>query len=866
MDDLIADFLVETNENLGALDEAILKLEQDPGDAQTVSLIFRLMHTIKGTCGFLGLQRLEAVAHAAENVLGKCRDGVLVPTTESITTVLEAIDRIRLILTGLEISQSEPAGDDGQLIAALDAIVAGDPPPATEAELEAMFNAPAEEPVEAVEAAPVAEVTAPVAVEAAPKAAAAAADGDQGGSSVAGQTIRVGVEVLENLMTLVSELVLSRNQLLQLSRSQEDSPFTVPLQRLSHITSDLQEGVMKARMQPIGHAWNKVPRLVRDLARDLSKKIDLVMLGAETELDRQVLELIKDPLTHMVRNSADHGIEDPMTRRAAGKPETGRLTLNAYHEGGHIIIEIADDGRGLPMSKIRAKAISNGICSEAELAQMTDNQIRNLIFHAGFSTAEKVTAVSGRGVGMDVVRTNIERIGGTIDVQSVEGHGSTFSIKIPITLAIVSALIVAAGGERFAIPQISVVELVRAGVDAPIERINRIPVLRLRNRLLPLVRMSKLLGLPDPGEASRESDYIVVTQVGSNTFGIIVDRVFDTEDIVVKPLAPILRHLSVFSGNTILGDGSVIMILDPNGIARAAEVDVGRGSSNAANDTDLGVMNTTSAEKVALLLFRAGSDEPKAVPLTLVSRIEDMPRESIERTSSGEEVLQYRGHLLPLVRMGMDTTSPRQPILVFTDGDRSMGLLVDEIIDIVEDVMNVELGKAQNGTLGSAVVNGKATDVIDTAFWLSQASTDWFTSPVEKAVSKRLLIVEDSAFFRQMLVPVLSAAGYEATAVINPVEALRLRDSGAMFDTIVTDIEMPEMNGFEFAQEVRREGVWKDLPIIALSSLANPEHLARGVHAGFTQHIQKMDRDALMDAIARSFLPADEAIYEGVAA
>ncbi len=866
MDDLIADFLVETNENLGALDEAILKLEQDPADAQTVSLIFRLMHTIKGTCGFLGLQRLEAVAHAAENVLGKCRDGVLVPTPESITTILAAIDRIRLILSGLETTQSEPSGDDGQLIAALDAIIAGDPPPATEAELEEIFNAPAEPAPN-----PALETPAPAPVEAeivAHKATAVAAapEADQHASSVAGQTIRVGVEVLENLMTLVSELVLSRNQLLQLSRSVEDSPFNVPLQRLSHITSDLQEGVMKARMQPIGHAWNKVPRLVRDLARDLNKKIELVMLGAETELDRQVLELIKDPLTHMVRNSADHGIEDPMTRRAAGKPETGRLTLNAYHEGGHIIIEIADDGRGLPMDKIRAKAISSGVCTEAELAQMPDSQIRNLVFHAGFSTAEKVTAVSGRGVGMDVVRTNIERIGGTIDVQSTEGQGSTFSIKIPITLAIVSALVVAAGGERFAIPQISVVELVRAGVDAPIERISRTPVLRLRNRLLPLVRLSELLGLGESDNTGRESDYVVVTQVGANTFGIIVDRVFDTEDIVVKPLAPILRHLSVFSGNTILGDGSVIMILDPNGIARAADVSLGRESATAGKDIEQSGVHATTGEKVALLLFRAGGAEPKAVPLTLVSRIEDMPRESIEHTSAGDEVLQYRDHLLPLVRMGVDTSSPRQPILVFTDGDCAMGLLVDEIIDIVEDVIKIELGKGQDGTLGSAVINGKATDVIDTAYWLSRASDNWFTKQAQKVDKRRLLVVEDSAFFSQMLVPVLSSAGYEVTAVLNPAEALRLREAGSMFDAIVTDIEMPGMDGFTFAKEIRRDGIWMDLPVIALSSLAEPEHLERGRQAGFTEHVQKMDREGLMQAIAFRLSPAGALVHEGATA
>ena len=325
------------------------------------------------------------------------------------------------------------------------------------------------------------------------------------------QTIRVNVDVLEDLMTLVSELVLTRNQLLQLARTQENSGFTVPLQRLSHITSDLQEGVMKTRMQPIGNAWNKLPRLVRDLARETGKKIELTMLGADTELDRQVLELIKDPLTHMVRNSADHGLEDPAERRAAGKPETGRITLNAFHEGGHIIIEIADDGGGLPVDRIRAKALANGLATEAELDRHERQQVQRFIFRAGFSTAAKVTAVSGRGVGMDVVKTNIEKIGGTIDLKSTPGQGTTFTIKIPLTLAIVSALIVEAGGERFAIPQISVVELVRARrrkaeaqrLGIVIERINDTPVLRLRDRLLPLVSLTGLLALDAPSQDRR---------------------------------------------------------------------------------------------------------------------------------------------------------------------------------------------------------------------------------------------------------------------------------------------------------------------------------------------------------------------------
>jgi two-component system chemotaxis sensor kinase CheA len=676
-------------------------------------------------------------------------------------------------------------------------------------------------------------------------------------------------------MTLVSELVLTRNQLLQLARHAENSAFAVPLQRLSQITSDLQEGVMKTRMQPIGNAWNKLPRLVRDLARDLGKKIELTMLGAETELDRQVLELIKDPLTHMVRNSGDHGLETPAERRAAGKSETGRITLNAFHEGGHIIIEISDDGRGLPVDKIRAKALQKGLATEAELAGMSEAQILRFIFRPGFSTAAAVTSVSGRGVGMDVVKTNIEKIGGAIELSSRLGQGSTFTIKIPLTLAIASALIVQSGGERFAIPQLSVVELVRASAggsnsqaeegQSRIELINDTPVLRLRDRLLPLVNLRDMLQLAAPeGELPPAGDdgarYIVVTQVGTSTCGIIVDAVFDTEEIVVKPVAPILRHVTMFSGNTILGDGSVIMILDPNGIARATGIAGGEARGGEVPAGKRMAEGLHSSDRTALLIFRAGGPEPKAVPLGLVARLEHIDRDRIE-TSAGQPVTQYRGRLMPLVPLAgtIDMTRQSHPVLVFSDvdramgRDRTMGLVVDEILDVAEDSLRVELAGDRPGLLGTAVIDGKATDVIDTVYWLRQAFQDWFgghgAGPARSRGASRLLVVEDSDFFRNLLVPALSAAGYEVTAAADAAQALRLREAGVTFDAIVSDIEMPDMNGMEFIRRVRAEGNWADLPVIALSGRTDPETIAAGRDAGFTDYVEKFERDALLASL-----------------
>jgi len=681
-------------------------------------------------------------------------------------------------------------------------------------------------------------------------------------SSVANQTIRVNVDLLENLMTLVSELVLTRNSLNQMVRGRDDSEFVVPLQRLSHITSDLEEGVMKTRMQPIGNAWAKLPRIVRDLAIEANKKIDLQMVGAETELDRQVLELIKDPLTHMVRNSADHGLEGPADRSEAGKPETGVILLQAFHEGGHIVIEIGDDGRGLNVDRIRNKCLENGLATEAELDAMPDQQIYQYIFNPGFSTAEKVTSVSGRGVGMDVVRTNIEKIGGTIELTSEPGKGSTFTIKIPLTLAIVSALIVECAEERFAIPQISVLELVRASSHSEnaIEMINDAPVLRLRNRLLPLVKLQNLLKLGEISETNIDEEmFIVVSQVGNYTFGIIVDRVFDTEEIVVKPVAPILRDISLFSGNTILGDGSVIMILDPNGIASATgEISM----ANAATEAVALQEGSHSSDRQAMLVFKAGGDDLKAVPLALVARLEEIDMATVER-SNDRRVVQYRGQLMPLVSYDEThewKTEGLQPILVFTDRDRSMGLVVDEIIDIVEDIVKIELQSTDAGLVGSAVINGKATDIIDAGHFLTQGFSDWFgnaggdAGTTSNGTHRRVLLVDDSPFFRNLMTPLLSVAGYEVTAVDSAQQALQMRDAGNDFDVIVSDIEMPEMSGFDFARSIKDEGRWQDVPMVALSSRATERDFEMGREVGFSDYVAKYDRDALLQTLAQTFV------------
>jgi len=651
--------------------------------------------------------------------------------------------------------------------------------------------------------------------------------------------------------------------------------------------------VMKTRMQPIGNAWAKLPRIVRDLSVESGKQIDLIMLGAETESDRQVLELIKDSLTHMVRNSADHGLEMPADRAAVGKPEKGSITLNAFHEGGHIIIEIRDDGKGLSMERIRNKVIENDVATESELEDMSDQQIQQFIFAAGFSTAEKVTSISGRGVGMDVVRTNIEKIGGTVELISIEGKGTTFTIKIPLTLAIVSALIVECAGERFAIPQISVLELVRASAHSEhtIELINEPPVLRLRNRLLPLVILRNLLELNGddvfelPGaDVETETDavpleddlsvaevddeeavqidmpsgdevFIVVTQVGANTFGIIVDRVFDTEEIVVEPVAPILRDIPVYSGNTILGDGSVIMILDPNGIVSS----VGKMDRDADDERQDQGTTGHSDERTSMLVFRAGTEELKAVPLALIARLEEVEMADVE-SSHNQRMVQYRGQLMPLIPFDQGhqwKSEGRQPILVFTDNDRSMGLVVDEIVDIVEDHLKIELTADLPGLIGSAVVDGKATDIIDAGYFLTQAFSDWFGAADEDGAQgtesvRRVLLIDDSPFFRNLLSPLLSVAGWQVTTVESASDALNMRDKGLLFDAIISDIEMPNMTGFELAKEIRGDARWQNAPMVALSGHASQEDFQKGRDAGFNDYVAKFDREALVSSLAQT--------------
>ncbi|MFN3347584.1 chemotaxis protein CheW [Pseudorhodoplanes sp.] len=853
MDELLRDFLTETHESLDTVDSELVRFEQEPNNAEILANIFRLVHTIKGTCGFLNLPRLAALAHAAENLMSQFRAGLAV-TPDAVSLVLETLDRIKAVLDALEAHQAEPAGTDDDLIARLDAMAQSATGPAPSSETGTLVYQVLERPLKPGEATldelerAFRETPGPAAAKVSPGTVQTP---DRHDPKVANQSIRVNVDTLEHLMNMVSELVLTRNQLMELARRQAETTFKQPLQRLSHVTAELQESVMKTRMQPIGNAWQKLPRLMRDLSAELGKDIEIEMQGAETELDRQILDMLRDPLTHMLRNSADHGIETAEERRACGKPARATIRLCARHEGGHIIIEVSDDGRGLDIRKIRDRVLASGLVSEADLDKMPDVQVQRFIFLPGMSTAETVTAISGRGVGMDVVQSNIDKIGGTIDVKSVPGQGTVFTIRIPLTLAIVSALIVEAAGDRFAIPQVAVMELVRVRAQAEhrIERIKDAPVLRLRNKLLPLTFLRKILKIGEPDQYETEQGFVVIMQVGPETFGMVVDRVFHTEEIVVKPLASKLRHIQIFSGNTILGDGAVIMILDPNGIAASfGSLRGGRVALESAADT---VKQAAESNKTALLIFRAGSNAPRAVPLSLVTRLEEIDVARIEMTGE-RHVVQYRGRLMPVIFPGACVRlkeSGSQPLLVFSEGSHAMALAVDQIVDIVEGEFEIEVSDDRPGILGSAIVKGEATDIVDVGHYLPIAHADWLGGGRRHPTRQHVLLVDDSAFFRNMLSPVLRAAGFAVTAASSGHEAIGLIRSGRAFDLVVTDLEMPGMDGIALARALRAESTTAHVPMIALSSMATPETIARVRRAGFHDFVAKFDRQGLIAAI-----------------
>ncbi|HJT99677.1 MAG TPA: chemotaxis protein CheA [Actinomycetes bacterium] len=737
LDEIIAEFLVESHENLDQLDSDLVALEQDPTSRQLLGAIFRTIHTIKGTTGFLEFGRLEALTHAGEGLLSRLRDGELRLTAEITGALLTMVDAIRELLSQIEATGHEDAADHSELIATLTRLQ------------QAGAGAPAEQERPPPAAPPVGEVIVEhgAATGDDVRLAMTAQDvGDprpigeilvtQGSTtpgevslalevqaerrSVADGSIRVDVDRLDSLMRLMGELVLTRNHSVAHAAATGDATLVRGAARLNLITTELQEVVLRMRMQPIDIVWNKLPRLVRDLGAACGKSVRLEMEGRETELDKTILEAVKDPLIHLVRNAVDHGIEPSQARLAAGKGEQGLLLLRAFHEDGQVNLQVRDDGAGIDPAVVAAKALERGLVSAEELARMNERETLNLIFLPGFSTAATVTSVSGRGVGMDVVKSNLERIGGAIDVASVIGAGTTFHVRIPLTLAIIPALTVLCAGDRYAIPTINLAQLIRlegGQGQAGIERISGTPVYRLRGKLLPLVHLDRELGVAAPDHEERDTVLIVVLQAEDRRFGLVVDGVLDTQEIVVKPLGSQLEHVPVYAGATILGDGSVALILDVLALAQRAQLaGTGREQARPAPQHAGGDRSPTGA---ALLVASVDRDRQVAIPLERVIRLEEIPAGSVEHLGS-RELVQYGEEILPLVRLagGPGAAAPADGdtltvVVCSTGGGRAVGLVVEAIVDIVEGGWTGRGAPGAAGLPGTAVVQQRITELLD---------------------------------------------------------------------------------------------------------------------------------------------------------
>ncbi|MGI4850894.1 MAG: chemotaxis protein CheW [Janthinobacterium lividum] len=839
MDELLGEFLIESMENISALDDDIITLETHPDNPTLLGKIFRTMHTIKGTCGFLSLPKLEALAHAGENILCKLRENKLSVTPEVVTLILICVDRIKEILKFIEKNQREPDEDNTNLIKKLDNFYHSnfeDLNCSIDLNSQDNDNLGQEDFVE--------------------KALEESRSYLEDEGSISRKTICLNVSMLENLMTMVSELVLTRNQLMQMTRDNENPLLMQSMQRLNIVTSELQDGIMKTRMQPIENAWNKLPRLVRDLSNELGKKIELELIGSDTELDRQVLEMIKDPLTHMIRNAADHGIESPADRLLKGKSETGKITLHAYHEGGHIVVNIKDDGKGLNFERIKKRLIEKNLVGADEIDHLSTSQISQYIFLPGFSTASEVTNISGRGVGMDVVHSNIEKIGGSIELKSIEGKGTNIYIKIPLTLAIISGLIVDVKGESFAIPQISIIELVQISPRSParIKTIHGASFMALRDQLLPLVYLDEILKLTEPRNFNEYCDfaqrYVVVTQVGTQVFGIVVDQVYETQEIVVKPVASILKNIPFYSGNTILGNGRVIMILDPNSIVSQV---VQMSSHETIPEKISEMEDSTELDKISFLIFKAGNEILKAVPLGLISRLEEFNTSDIESIESGY-VIQYRNHLMPLIAMNeahYGLRSSKQTVIVFSERDQFIGFLIDEIVDIVHTSIDIKMKSNLPGILGNVIIANHTTEILNVDYFIRKTCPNWFLEDdydLDEAHDhpKNILLIDDSIFFRNLMMPLLNVEGYHVKAVGSAEEALDLYQHNKIYDAIICDIELPKMNGFIFVSEVRTLELWKDTPLIGISTHFNAQNQKKSQEYGFDACFSKTDRTGMM--------------------
>ena len=942
-DEILQGFIEESLEHLADIENDLLTIEEAGADIDEdlVNKVFRAAHSIKGGAGFMGLTIIQELAHAAENVLGLIRSKKLIPTPEIINVLLKASDELQKLIEDIHNSNNK---DIAKHIEVLNAIFEGkhlpgqraeNPPPETDAETNTkiieeedameLASEPEPEPEPEIDESYTSSPIVEQASESVQSSVAMPQEVLAKPLSVAETTIRVNVSLLDQLMNMAGELVLARNQLLQTIGAKDYRNLDASGQRIDLVTSELQEAIMLTRMQPIGNVFNKFPRVVRDLAKKLGRQIDLTIVGKDVELDKTIIEAINDPLTHLIRNSVDHGIEKPNDRLQKGKSPRGIIILKAYHEAGQVVIEISDDGKGIDGDKILAVAINKGLVPPEQAKMMSVKEKINLILLPGFSTAEKVTDVSGRGVGMDVVKTNLDKLGGSIEIESEVGKGSNIRIKLPLTLAIIPSQIIMTGGERYAIPQVNLEELLlipAAKVKERVERVGDAEVVRLRGNLLPLLRLADVLGIertfddPETGEPqpdkriniadrrSRTTPYkeadktdqsesykrvsketaiefdienrsdkerrwrassalnIVVVSAGSTKYGLIVDMLLDSEEIVIKPLGRHLQQCQGYAGATIMGDGKVALILDISSLARMSNLASLEGSDRAT-ELAKAAKDAISAnkDKQSLLIFRSSEEERFGVPLSQVERVEKITRADIGFIG-GRRVIKYQGGSLPLI--SIDEAAAVQPlaevndvlVIVFHLADKYIGLLTIGPLDTVEISMDIdESTLKQPGIMGSTIINDQITMLIDIFELVQTIHPDWFAEHAMMEVAEHsdeitILIVEDSNFFRNQVKGYMEEAGYNVLESIDGVEALQvLEQKGGEISLIVTDIEMPNMNGFELTKHIRSDSRFAHKPVIALTTLAADEDIAKGKAVGVDEYHIKLDKERLMASV-----------------
>lgn len=907
-DELMNEFVIESLEHLADVEGQFLQIEAQGAnvDNDLVNTVFRAIHSVKGAAGFLGLTSINALAHSLENVLNMIRNSELTPNSTIVNIMLRSADTLRNMIENIATSNTV---DVSGFVADLEAIRTGALGAATESESQtatALLDPTYSNPVLAeqsltqaecmVEAAVVADSAvsipthAPVASNtAAPPPAPAAvaprqeeqptppspknaspanaspapANAPAGKGSKAGDSsVRVNVAVLDRLMNLAGELVLSRNQLMLAVNSGCKEGLDNIAARMDQVTSDLQETIMQTRMQPVGTVFGRFPRVVRDLSAKLGKHCDLEIEGNEVEVDKTIVEAIGDPLTHLVRNSVDHGIEKPEVRKAAGKSANGIIRLRAFHQAGKVCIRIEDNGGGIDPQKIKAKAVSQSLITQEQSNSMSEMEALRLIFAPGFSTAAEVTDVSGRGVGMDVVRTNIEQLGGTVDIESKKGEGTAIHITLPLTLAIIPSMIVGCGEERFALPQSNIVELVRIPDSEQEERIGNVQgakVLRLRGALLPLVSLNEVLGLEPPKELQR-SVHVVVVETGQMRYGLLVDTLHDSEEIVVKPLGRHVKDLGYVAGATILGDGHIALIIDIMGLADQANlrsIDTKSVENADAQATEL------HEETERLLLFTNHPEEQFAVPMAVVSRLERVRSTEI-RSVGGQNLLIYRGGTLPLLNIEdyLNAKSRLDDlkwmfVIVFSVHQREVGLIAPTLKDIRNVSMRLDSETfRQPGVAGATVIDGMTTRLLDLIEFARIVHPDWFIREPERnepvASSLTVMLAEDSDFFRKHVTAALEEEGFRVISGKDGQDAWeRLEENYSDVNIVVTDIEMPRMNGLEFCKKIKSDPRTASLPVIALTSLASEDDQLRGRAVGIDNYQVKMDKLQLLEAIRR---------------